>query len=493
MKRRDFLKTSGLLAAQVIGNSMIVTPALLRRAEAATELPLASLRGRLKSNEALVLIPSDPQFLKYQAACNLRTALKPQVRVVCASPQAVSTAIQWARANQVPFATRSGGHSYEGFSQSTGLVIDTRLMKTINVSADRKSVQVGAGCALGEVYSALSAYNLAIPAGSCPTVGVAGHTLGGGYGLLSRAFGLACDGVENFEMVDASGTILNLSETENTDLFWACRGGGQGSFGIITQIRFRTHLVSNVNIFGLSWVLPVERAVKVMKAWQSWAPNAPDWVTSLFHVTAIQSGMISLHCAGQSLASEGQIVAELSRLESVDQMVRPVKITTLPFIKAIQYFGGGSAYPTMQMKGKSDYLFAPMSDQGILTLMNGLKSIPPGSVAALCDSYGGAINRIPNSATAFAHRENAQYSIQYYSEWRNAADNASHLAHSRDLYTQMRPYVSGAAYVNYCDLDLRDWAEAYWGMNLPRLKMIKSVVDPTNFFKHAQSIPLPKG
>jgi FAD/FMN-containing dehydrogenase len=131
-----------------------------------------------------------------------------------------------------------------------------------------------------------------------------------------------------------------------------------------------------------------------------------------------------------------------------------------------------------------------MTDQGILTLLNGLQKAPV-EIAVLCDTYGGAINKVASNATAFAHRGNTKYSIQYYKEWSDPADSDANIAAMQTLYASMRPYVSGAAYVNYCDLDLGDrFAKAYWGDNLPRLMKIKADVDPKNVFKHAQSIPL---
>ena len=142
------------------------------------------------------------------------------------------------------------------------------------------------------------------------------------------------------------------------------------------------------------------------------------------------------------------------------------------------------------MKGKSDFVIDPMTDQGILTLLNGLQNAP-GEIAVLCDTYGGAINKIASDATAFAHRGNTRYSIQYYMQWTDPAASDANIAMMRTLYTSMRSHVSGGAYVNYCDLDLGEsYAKAYWGDNLPRLMKIKAGVDPKNIFKHAQSVPL---
>jgi hypothetical protein len=142
------------------------------------------------------------------------------------------------------------------------------------------------------------------------------------------------------------------------------------------------------------------------------------------------------------------------------------------------------------MKGKSDYVTAAMTDEGISTLLNGLLKAP-GEIAVLCDSYGGAINKIASDATAFVHRATTKYSIQYYMQWESPATSDASIAMMRTLYASMRPFVSGGSYVNYCDLDLGDrYAKAYWGDNLPRLTKIKNQVDPKNIFRYAQSVPL---
>jgi hypothetical protein len=163
----------------------------------------------------------------------------------------------------------------------------------------------------------------------------------------------------------------------------------------------------------------------------------------------------------------------------------------MTFSQAARVFnGGGPPYDSVLMKGKSDYVTEPLTDQGILTLLNGLQNAP-GEIAVLFDSYGGAINKVAADATAFVHRGNTRYSIQYYMQWDSPQASIANIAMMRTLYSSMRPFVSGGAYVNYCDLDLADgYARAYWGDNLPRLMKIKAQVDPQNIFRHAQSVPL---
>ncbi len=160
----------------------------------------------------------------------------------------------------------------------------------------------------------------------------------------------------------------------------------------------------------------------------------------------------------------------------------------MSYLEAINFFSGGWSYPTQFMKGKSDYVSSPISDAGLVTLME--QVVARSGIYVICDSYGGAVADTAVTATAFAHRAGTLYCIQYGSEWPSASETAQRLDGIRKLYAAMRPYVSGAAYVNYCDLDLVDWPTAYWGQNLARLKQIKAAFDPANVFKHAQSVPV---
>jgi FAD/FMN-containing dehydrogenase len=486
MKRRDFLQISGGLSAHVIVGGSLLS---IHKAEAQTGLPIAALQALLDPKNDMVLVPADKDFSEYNRSFNKRTQIAPRVRVVAGSAKAVSTTMLWAANNGLRFAVRSGGHSYEGFSQSPDLVIDVRGMTGIKLATDNKSVSIGSGSSLGSVYKALWP-NLAIPAGSCFPVGVAGHSLGGGFGLLGRSFGLACDSVLSMEVVDASGQIRNVSGQENPDLFWALRGGGNGSFAVVTNFNFRTSPVSMVARFGITWSKPIAQAAKIVQAWQQWLADLPPSITGTLHLTKGQGGLIKVHMAGLSVQSESKLKVELKRLQRVAGPADQVSTTTQTFKAAATIFNGGPAVDSLLMKGKSDYVIDPMTDQGILTLLNGLQNAP-GEIAVLCDTYGGAINKIASDATAFVHRGNTRYSIQYYMEWTNPAASDANIAMMRTLYTSMRPHVSGGAYVNYCDLDLGDgYARAYWGDNLPRLMKVKAAVDPKNIFRHAQSVPL---
>jgi FAD/FMN-containing dehydrogenase len=474
--RRSVLKRIGAAAA--------CTPALLAGRQAvAQQAPLPALPN-LASSEALLLRPGEADFAAYQPAFNARTMLMAQLRALCKTAKAVGTMVDWCRSNNVPFAMRCGGHSYEGFSESSSVVIDTRPMSAIKVDAANKTVTVGAGASLGSIYTALAPHNLAFAAGSCPTVGVSGHTLGGGYGYLARPFGLTCDNLLGVDLVDPQGRQVHADAQHNADLFWACRGGGGGSFGVATAFRFQLRRLANVLVFRIDWTgLDPAGATAILKDWQAWAPQAPSSIDATFLIRRHADGGIDLRCSGQSIGSRAELARALTPLSRSPQ-IRPMS-----FFAAVNYFAGGKSgwtYGSAPMKGKSDYVMTPLTDDGMAALMNRVST--NSNVYVICDAYGGAIARVAAGATAFAHR-GALFSVQYGSTWSDPNDTPQRLADMRDLYAAMRPYVSGAAYVNYCDLDLTDWQNAYWGPNLARLKQIKSAFDPGNVFRHAQSVP----
>src|SRR5580692_783095 len=224
--RRNLLKR--------VAATAIFAPAVFSRRAAMAQLPALP---NLPSTDALLLRPSDTQFAGYQKSFNTRTALTPQLRALCKTAGAVGVMVDWCRSNNLPFALRSGGHSYEGFSQSSSVVIDTRLMSAIKVDEASKTATVGAGASLGQVYKAIAKSGLAFPGGSCPTVGVSGHLLGGGYGYLARSYGLACDSLLSIALINPNGQQVQADAHQNADLFWACKGGGGGSFGIATSFK----------------------------------------------------------------------------------------------------------------------------------------------------------------------------------------------------------------------------------------------------------------
>ena len=465
-------------------------PAVVARPATATPLPPLP---DLPESDVMLLTPSDPHYNDYLPAVNVRKQLSPALRAVCNSEDGVAAMVGWVRDNNLDFAVRCGGHSYEGLSQSTDVVIDLRGLKNIAIDTTAGTVTVGAGVSLYDIYTALAAKGLALQAGSCPTVGISGHLTGGGHGLLARSHGMTCDSLQEVRIVDAQSRILTANAASEPDLYWACRGGGGGSFGVATQFKLGVFPFPSATavVFGVSWTLSQSKAASLFAAWQAWAPNAPSNITSIMRVGPNGGGTITMRCIGQSVGSETELRNQLKPLIAMDAPSRPLTVQSLSFIKAVDHFTGGTDYPSVYLKAKSDYVLTPLDSAGIHDMMAAVASVPVGGIALVCDAYGGKIADVASDATAFAHRAGTQFCIQYYSEWLKAADTPAHLANVAKVYAAMRPHMPGYSYVNYCDLDLPNYAQAYWGDNLPRLMAVKAAYDPQNLFRHAQSVPLP--
>jgi FAD/FMN-containing dehydrogenase len=296
-------------------------------------------------------------------------------------------------------------------------------------------------------------------------------------------------------IVTADGRLLTCDFSHHPDLFWACRGGGGGNFGIVTELDFATHPVSNVARYKIEW--PWAQARQAVAAWQAFVAQAPD---DLFSVLDLIATDPSVKGARSHVVSAGQYFGTERNLESfilpLASTGTPTKVftTTLSYFDAVQYWAGcrDPGAPCLNapsaFKGKSDYVTKPLPGKAIDRLVGAVAARQGrGRGAIYLDSYGGAINRVPAGATAFVHR-NALFSIQYTAQW--SGSGSASLTWLDHLYAQMRPFVSGFAYQNYIDPELKDWQHAYYGSNLARLKAIKRKYDPGNAFHFRQSIPL---
>jgi FAD/FMN-containing dehydrogenase len=413
--------------------------------------------------------------------------IRPLAVAYCETAEDVARCVRWGTRNRVRLAARSGGHSYAGYSSvADGLVVDVSRMKAVTVAADGKTGTIGAGAQLGTVYERLwNARRVTIPAGSCATVGIAGLTLGGGHGFTSRAFGLTCDNVRSLRIVTADGKVLDVSPSEHADLLWASRGGGGGNFGIVTAFRFAVHPVGPVSTFTVEW--PWVDAARALAAWQAWAPNAPPGLFSVFSVSASAGGSPVVRAVGQYLGPKSTLTGLLAPLANA---AAPTRVSTVDrdWLASTRYWGGGTGRGTFA--AASDYAFRPLSQTGIRALVDGIEARtrgPAGAASVLLDSYGGAIRRTPPGGSAFAHRA-ALFSFQEIASWAPGGPAAANLAWLRAFHASLRPYVSGAAYLNYVDPGQRDWQQAYYGGSLKRLEAVKRKYDPRQVFRFAQSI-----
>jgi FAD/FMN-containing dehydrogenase len=430
-----------------------------------------ALRRLARAVRGPVLTPSSSQGIVF----NERYAsIRPLAVVRAASAADVQACVRWAAAEKVRITARSGGHSYAGYSTVRGgLVVDLRALDAVSLSGS--TVTAGAGTHLIDLYAALARRGATVPGGSCPTVALGGLAPGGGMGLAGRRFGMTSDNVTAVRIVTADGRLRTADAKTDPGLFWACRGGGGGNFGIITGFQLRARRVSSAAWFSISW--PQDQASEALNAWQHLVPHAPDALTSIF---TLAGGRVS--ALGQYFGPESALRSLLGPLTRVAGA--ELSTGTAGYLALMQRWAGCAgesvgacdAFRPAGFAAGSDYVARPLSARGRAAAIAAAAS----GGTLLLDSYGGAINRVKPDATAFVHRDQL-FCIQYYagsgsSAWVNRARRA------------MRPHVSGEAYQNYIDPNLDGWSQAYYGSNRQRLQLAKATYDPGQLFRFAQGI-----
>jgi FAD/FMN-containing dehydrogenase len=427
-------------------------------------------------------------------------AVRPRAVVFCESTADVQRTVRWARKHAVRVVPRAGGHSYAGYSTTSGVIVDVSRLNGVALDPSHRAV-VGAGARLIDVYEGLAQHGRTVPAGSCPTVGIAGLALGGGVGFASRKYGLTCDNLVEATVVLANGSVVVANAHAHPDLYWALRGGGGGNFGIVTRLVFRTHPVGQVATYAIEW--PWSDAAKVVQAWQKFAPHAPDGLFSVLNLNAAVGGRARITSAGQLFGSVDRLRGLVKPLANAGTPTHFI-VTSRSYMDAQKMWAGCSGTISechlppqghlgrSTFKGKSSFANKPLTLSGINAMIRQIEAriaTGSGSGIILLDSYGGAINRAKKDATAFVHRD-ALFSMQYLAYWEPSAAAEPNLRWLRNFYTAMRPHVSPYAYQNYIDPDLGNWERAYYGTNLRRLVAVKQRYDPKNVFRSRQSIPV---
>jgi FAD/FMN-containing dehydrogenase len=450
------------------------------------------LRGRL-------LRPGDPMYPAATIinATRYMTTL-PAGIAVCSSPHDAATCITWARDTGVPFAVRSGGHNYAGFSTSAGLVIDVKGMDAITVDPVMNTATVTGGATNAEAAAALTPHGLYFPGGRSPTVGLSGLTLGGGWGFSCRYLGMTCDSLLATDLVTASGDIVTASENENPDLFWAVRGAGGGNFGVHTSFTYRVVPTTDVTVFHLTWssgetaalvdaILelqlsgPRELGVRLGVGSQSRMP--------LSQPAPLEVDAIGLYWGPATDAAA--LLAPVEKIQAPDKRI--VEQTTFP--AAREFLAHTIPIGTYQIK--SGFIQGALPSAGVAAMVEWIGKMPGVPSGLAEDSvaifgFGGKVKDIATDATAFVHRsDDLLFTCSALWEPEDAPDLiAANLVWLEDFYGAMQPYLSGGAYQNFPDRSLTDWQHAYYGENFPRLMEIKRTWDPSNLFRFGQSIPL---
>ncbi|XP_021903531.1 reticuline oxidase-like [Carica papaya] len=466
---------------------------------------------------------------------------KPLAIILPESVEEVANSVLCCREASWQIRVRCGGHSYEGTSSVGGdtnkpfVILDMMNLNQVVVDMEDEMAWVEGGATLGEIYYeiAMASQELGFSAGSCPTVGVGGHVTGGGFGFLSRKYGVAADNVVDALLVDSEGELLDR-KAMGEDVFWAIRGGGGGVWGVIYAWKIKLLKVPpTVTSFIVS--RPESEGFNVAELVEKWQHVAHDLTDDFYlscfmgaHLPETMTIGMSATFRGFFLGRRTQAISILNK-EFPELRVEENDCTDMSWIESVLFFSGLPTGATISelrnrylqgkgyFKAKSDYVRTPVTFAGIRTMMDILEKEPKGYV--IMDPYGGIMKRITSDAIAFPHRKGNLFAIQYLVEWKEEDDEKreDYMDWMRGFYESMKPYVSGgprAAYVNYMDLDLgqlqppvsaaiddlnysyedtveiaRVWGEKYFLKNYDRLVRAKTLVDPTNFFTNQQPIP----
>jgi FAD/FMN-containing dehydrogenase len=447
------------------------------------------LAGRLRGE---LLTPESPGYDEARAIWNGMIDRRPALIARCESAADVIEAVRFAARHHLLLAVRGGGHNIAGSAVCDhGMMIDVSPMKSVRIDPDRRVAWVEPGVTLGEFDHDAQLFGLATPLGINSTTGVAGLTLGGGFGWLSRAYGLTIDNLLSVEIVTADGALLRASDREHPDLFWAVRGGG-GNFGIVTAFEFRLHAVGPEVMAGLV-IHPFDDAMAVLRDYRDAVARAPDELTCW--VVLRQAPPLPF------LPEEwhGKLVVVLAMMYAGDvakgeEAMRPIRAIGSPIADAVGPHGyrqWNAAFDPLLGKGARNYWkshdLPALPDDALRVLVDAVREVPTFGCEIFLGHLGGAAARIPGEATAYAHRD-AEFVMNAHARWDDPADDERCIAWARALFTALAPHATGGVYVNFMTADETERIAAAYGGNYARLQRLKARYDPENLFRMNQNV-----
>ena len=453
----------------------------------------SAIRSLKSGISGQLLTPSDEGFDAARAVFNTMIDRRPALILRCANADDVIRAVTFAREQDLLVSVKCTGHNVAGFAVcDDGMVIDLSLMKDITVNPGARTVRVGAGCTWGEVNDALQPHALAAAGGFVSITGVSGLTLGGGLGWLVRKHGLALDNLISARVVLADGRLVTASSSENDDLFWGLRGGG-GNFGIVTEFEFTVHQAGTL----LAGVVlhPLAAGRDALRRWRDFEAAAPEEFSGsalLFHFPQDPNAPEPLR--GAPMVGMGGVFA--GPVEAGEKLAAPFRAYGPPIADLFQ------AAPYNQVQRMADFAFPPglrnywkssylklLSDQAIDVLVDYMERVPsPHTVIVLEHNGNGALERVPESATAFGSR-GWPYNFVVTSAWSDPADTERNIRWTRDLFAAMGPFIADASYVNYLGGDEgAEGLRAAYGAKFERLSLLKLKYDPRNVFRMNQNV-----
>lgn len=438
-----------------------------------------------------VVLPGDADYTDASTGWNQFFTHRPAAVVYAHTTDDVVNALTWARQQGIPVRVRSGGHALEGWSGvDDGVVIDVSQMKSVTIDAQAQTATVGAGLNQLEAVTALGAAGFAAPTGTEGSVGLVGATLGGGFGLLTRNYGMASDNLLAAEVVvataDGGAEVVIADEATNADLLWALRGAGNGNFGIVTTLTYRIHPLTQAIFVVANWS-GLDDLGAVFEEWQRSAPYADHRLTSQLEIEVDNVGLHAVLAGG----SEDEALQLLSSILAIGSPKVVVQDASWPEIYAD--FQVPIEEEPANWKFTSQFMTEPLPPEAVDIVAEFMAKAPAGC-NYFTNAFGGTVaDSEPSGGSAFAHRR-ALFYAEPGAGWgvrggAPASDEQTEtvLAWVTEMSEALAPFVNGA-YVNVPNAGMPDWERAYWGANVERLRRIKARYDPDNVLSYEQSI-----
>jgi FAD/FMN-containing dehydrogenase len=451
---------------------------------------VAAARSLATTLAGSVLLPGGEAYDDVRKVWNAMHDRRPGVIVRARSAGDVAAAVRFGREHDLRIAVRGGGHSVAGHGTvDGGLLIDLSLMRDIQVDAERRTAHVEPGATLADLDRATQRHGLAVPSGVISATGIAGLTLGGGIGWLSRAHGLTIDGLLGADVVTADGQTVHAGDDEEPDLLWGLRGGG-GNFGIVTSFEFRAHPLGPT-IFGGNLIYHRPRWTQALRAFAAWTPDLPDEMTA---IVSFITPPANWQLGDQTLMIIGFAWAGADA-EAGAGVVEPLRSGMPPDIEVVEpteWVAWQSAADELFPQGVRAYWknlsLDRLDETAIEALVHAAATMAPRPAGVDLHHLGGAVRRVPNDATAFPNRS-AEYWVNFYAVWDSPEGDDAGRAWARDSYDALRPSAAAGEYVNFLgaspgDADASAAAlSAYGAEKLNRLRALKRRWDPDNVFR----------
>jgi FAD/FMN-containing dehydrogenase len=439
-----------------------------------------------------VLLPGGAGYDEARQIWNAMIDRKPALIARCKSADDVVQAVTFGRTNNLLISIKGGGHNIAGNAVcDDGIMIDMSLMKRVDVDTKARTAKVEPGCTLADFDKAAQAHGLATPLGINSTTGVAGLTLGGGFGWLSRKYGMTVDNLLSANVVTADGRQVRASEKENADLFWGLRGGG-GNFGVVTSFEYQLHPVGPNVLSGLI-VYPFDQAKKVLTEFARFTQTMPEEL-NVWMVTRQAPPLPFLPAAMHGKEIVALALCYAGDPAAGEKVIDPLRKFGTPVGEAIgvqPYTAWQQAFDPLLAPGARNYWkshnFSELSDAAIDTIVKYAGSLPGPQCEIFIGTIGGKTTAASPDAMAYSSRD-AKYVMNVHGRWDSAAEDEKGIAWAREFFAKSQPYASAGAYINFLTQDETDRIAFAYGGTYKRLVEVKKKYDPTNLFRMNQNI-----